>query len=77
MIRYKLKKLLEIKSEKEGRHISASELAKEIGIQRSAMNKMIRDEGYSTTIKTLDALCRYFDCEIEDVIWFDRDSTYE
>ncbi len=51
----------------------ASQIAEEIGIQRSAMSKLVRDEGYTTTTRTLDALCRYFNCRIEDLIWFDKD----
>ncbi|RQW61165.1 helix-turn-helix domain-containing protein [Vibrio viridaestus] len=71
MIRYNLKKLIEAKSLKEGRKISGAEIASEIGIQRSAMAKMIRDEGYTTTTKTLDALCHYFNCRIEDLVTYE------
>ncbi len=72
MIRYNLKALIEGKSAKEGRKISGAEIANEIGIQRSAMAKMIRDEGYNTTTKTLDSLCQYFDCKIEDLITYEK-----
>jgi putative transcriptional regulator len=71
LIRYNLKELIERKSFSEGRKIPAAEIANEIGIQRSAMAKMVRDEGYNTTTKTLEALCQYFECEIGDLIWFD------
>lgn len=72
MIRYNLKKLIEEKSLQEGRKISGAEIAGEIGIQRSAMAKMIRDEGYTTTTKTLDALCHYFGCRIEDLVTYEN-----
>tara|TARA_Y100000588_G_scaffold3471_1_gene4646 strand:+ start:91 stop:327 length:237 start_codon:yes stop_codon:yes gene_type:complete len=73
LIRYNLKELIEKKSLVDSRRISAAEIANEIGIQRSAMAKMIRDEGYNTTTKTLEALCRYFECDIGELIWFDQD----
>lgn len=75
LIRYNLKQLIERKSLREGRKISGTEIAKEIGIQRSAMAKMIRDEGYTTTTKTLDALCQYFDCRIEDLVTYEPKSS--
>ncbi|MEZ9871831.1 MULTISPECIES: helix-turn-helix domain-containing protein [unclassified Vibrio] len=74
MIRYNLKEFIDKKSAEEGRKISGAQIAAEIGIQRSAMAKMIRDEGYTTTTKTLDALCQYFDCDVSDLIMFERES---
>lgn len=71
MIRYNLKELIEKKSLQEGRKVSGAEIANEIGIQRSAMAKMIRDEGYTTTTKTLDSLCRYFGCRIEELVTYE------
>ncbi|WP_238533005.1 helix-turn-helix domain-containing protein [Vibrio anguillarum] len=35
------------------------------------MAKMIRDEGYITTTKTLDSLCRYFGCRIEELVTYE------
>ncbi|SBT11923.1 helix-turn-helix domain-containing protein [Vibrio celticus] len=72
MIRYNLKELIEKKSKEEGRKISGAQIAAEIGIQRSAMAKMIRDEGYTTTTKTIDALCEYFDCDVSELIWYEK-----
>ncbi|CAH8188539.1 helix-turn-helix domain-containing protein [Vibrio aestuarianus] len=71
LIRYNLKQLIEKKSLQEGRKVSGAEIANEIGIQRSAMAKMIRDEGYTTTTKTLDSLCRYFGCRIEELVTYE------
>ncbi|WP_332408246.1 helix-turn-helix transcriptional regulator [Vibrio metschnikovii] len=71
LIRYNLKELIEKKSLQEGRKVSGAEIAREIGIQRSAMAKMIRDEGYTTTTKTLDSLCRYFGCRIEELVTYE------
>ncbi|WP_281355574.1 helix-turn-helix domain-containing protein [Vibrio agarilyticus] len=65
--------MIDDKSQLEGRKISGSEVAAAVGIQRSAMAKMIRDEGYTTTTKTLDALCQYFKCDVSDLIWYQKD----
>lgn len=68
MIIYNLKELIDAKSEKEKRKISLTEVAEAVGVQKSAISKMAKNSNYSTTTKTLDALCIYFDCKIEDVI---------
>lgn len=67
-IRYKLKELIEIKEKREGKKISQASIAREIGVQRSAINKIVNDSEYVTTTNTLDLLCKYFDCRIEDLI---------
>ena len=60
-IRYKLKELIEIKEKREGKKISQASIAREIGVQRSAINKIVNDSEYVTTTNTLDLLCKYFD----------------
>ena len=60
--------MIDAKSEKEKRKISLTEVAEAVGVQKSAISKMAKNSNYSTTTKTLDALCIYFDCKIEDVI---------
>nr|WP_242598082.1 helix-turn-helix transcriptional regulator [Vibrio alfacsensis] len=37
-------------------------------MQRSAISKVAINNDYVTTTSTLEALCRYFDCKIEDLI---------
>ncbi|WP_170308284.1 helix-turn-helix domain-containing protein [Parashewanella tropica] len=70
MIRYKLNELISKKSKDENRKITLSQVAREIGVQRAAMSKMAQNKGYGSTTKTLNALCVYFDCKIEDLIEF-------
>ncbi|WP_238322196.1 helix-turn-helix domain-containing protein [Vibrio mexicanus] len=48
--------------------ISQAAIAREIGVQRSAINKLVTSKDYVTTTTTLNALCAYFDCKIEDLI---------
>ncbi|TKF13376.1 helix-turn-helix transcriptional regulator [Enterovibrio norvegicus] len=72
MIRYNIKALIEKKSEAEGRKITAAEVARAIGIQKAAMTKLVNNYEYTTTTRTIDALCEYFDCEVQDVITRER-----
>lgn len=67
-IRYKLKELIELKEKIEKKKISQAAIAREIGVQRSAINKLVTSKGYVTTTATLNALCAYFDCKIEDIV---------
>jgi putative transcriptional regulator len=67
-IRYKLKELIELKEKVEGKKISQAAIAREIGVQRSAINKLVTSKDYVTTTATLNALCAYFNCKIEDLV---------
>ena len=68
MIQYKIKELLAKKSAQDGRKISLSEVAKKIGVQRAAMSKLASTSGYVTTTRTLNALCKYFGCKIDELV---------
>ncbi|MDE1239937.1 helix-turn-helix transcriptional regulator [Vibrio aestuarianus] len=49
-------------------------MAEQVGIQSSAMSKIANNTGYHTSITTIEALCKFFDCKIEDVIEYLPDS---
>ncbi|MEZ8103475.1 MULTISPECIES: helix-turn-helix domain-containing protein [Vibrio] len=72
-IRYKISELIDKKEKVEGRKISQASIARDIGVQRSAINKLINDDNYVTTTSTLDLLCNYFGCKIEDLIEHTKD----
>ena len=44
---------------------AVSEIAKETGINRTTLSKMLKHQGSSTVTDNLDKLCFYFNCEIE------------
>lgn len=75
MIKYKIKELIDSKAKREGRRITLSSLAEEVGIQSSAMSKIANNKGYNTSMKTIEALCRFFDCKIEDVVEYYPDDS--
>ncbi|WP_442961480.1 MULTISPECIES: helix-turn-helix domain-containing protein [unclassified Pseudoalteromonas] len=49
-------------------------VAEAAGLQKAAISKMAKNNNYSTTTRTLDALCTYFDCKIEDLITYQHQS---
>ncbi|MEL7385863.1 helix-turn-helix transcriptional regulator [Vibrio campbellii] len=73
LIRYKIKELVDAKAKREGRKITLSSLAEEVGIQSSAMSKIANNKGYNTSMTTINALCAYFDCKIEELIEYKAD----
>ncbi|WP_217908772.1 helix-turn-helix domain-containing protein [Vreelandella maris] len=68
MIRYHLKELIAEKEFEERRRITIGEIAKETGINRMTLSKIINHPGHSTVTDNLDKLCDYFDCEIEQLV---------
>jgi putative transcriptional regulator len=52
---------------KENRKITVKEVAEATGISRATLSKMLNTKGHSTTTDCLDALCKYFGCNLEDV----------
>lgn len=73
MIRFKVHEQIERKSLKEGRKITAAEVARAIGVQRAAVSKMVRNDDYSTTTNTLNALCEYFGCELHELVVYESE----
>lgn len=74
MIRYHLKELIADKEFAERRRITIGEIAKETGINRMTLSRIINHPGHSTVTDNLDALCNYFGCDIEQLITHIKDS---
>ena len=72
-IKFKLNELIKAKEMKENRKISQASIAREIGVQRSVISKMVLNSNYVTTTSTLDALCEYFECYIGELIEYTPD----
>jgi DNA-binding Xre family transcriptional regulator len=68
LIKYKIRELVAEKSKRNGRKITLSFLAEQVGIQSSAMSKIANNTGYHTSVSTIERLCKFFDCKIEDVV---------
>lgn len=68
MIRFKLAEQIEKLQFKQSRRITIQEVAEATGINRMTLSKILNHKGYSTGTDTLDRLCVYFGCRIEDLV---------
>lgn len=69
MIYFKINELIEKKEQEEGKKISLQTISDETGVNRTALSKMKSPNlEYSTTTNTIESLCKYFKCRIEDII---------
>lgn len=68
MIRFKLAELIEKKQFETGRRITVSEVATATGLNRMTLSKILNQKGYSTATDTVDRLCAYFGCRVEDLM---------
>lgn len=67
MLRFKLKERIADKEFKEDRRISHTDIAEETGIGRITLSRMLK-RGANVNSDTLDRLCTYFGCKIEDLV---------
>lgn len=70
MIRFKLGEMIEKKQFADGRRIAISEIAIATGLNRMTLSKILNQKGYGTGTDTIDKLCAYFGCKVEDLMEF-------
>jgi len=70
MLRYKLKERIADKEFRERRRVTIQEIARETGITRNTLSKLLNQHGASVRTENLDRLCAYFGCRIEDLVEF-------
>lgn len=68
MIRFKLGEMIEKKQFAEGRRITINEVAVATGLNRMTLSKILNQRGYGTGTETVDRLCLYFNCKVEDLM---------
>lgn len=68
MIRFKLADMIEKKQFSEGRRVTINEIAAATGLNRMTLSKILNQKGYGTGTDTVDRLCQYFDCKVEDLM---------
>lgn len=72
MIRFRLPEILLEKERQEGRRIPWREVADATGISRQVLaNLASRERTMVTNTAHIEAICRYFGCEVERLIEFD------
>ncbi|ODS63710.1 MAG: transcriptional regulator [Arenimonas sp. SCN 70-307] len=69
MIRFKLRERIADKEFKEGRRITLIEVAEVTGIGRITLSRML-NRGAVVRTDTLDKLCEYFGCRIDELVEF-------
>jgi DNA-binding Xre family transcriptional regulator len=68
MIRFKLGEMIEKKQFAEGRRVTINEVATTTGLNRMTLSKILNQKGYGTGTETIDKLCQYFGCRVEDLL---------
>lgn len=70
MIRILLIQQLDKKSFAEKRRITLKEVSEKTGISRNTLSRIANVPGYNTNTDTIDALCRYFECSLMELLEF-------
>ena len=70
MIRFKLKQLMEDRQFTTGTRVTLGKVAESTGIHRTTLSKIANTRAYNTTTDNLNALCKYFQCQLEDIAEF-------
>ena len=68
MIRFKLGEMIEKRQFSEGRRITINEIATKTGLNRMTLSKILNQKGYGTGTDTIDKLCAYFGCQVEELM---------
>lgn len=68
MLRYKLKELIAKAEFRSDKRITLDSIAEATGIHRTTLSKISGQRGYNTTTDTLNKLCAYFNCRVEDLV---------
>ena len=68
MLRFRLKQLIAEREFRERRRITVQEVAAATGITRNTLSKMLNQHGISVRTDSLDRLCAYFGCRIEELV---------
>lgn len=67
MIVFHLKHLIAEYERRHRRRLTMGEIAAATGIYRTTLSKIASPSPYNTTTDNLDALCRFFECELHEL----------
>jgi putative transcriptional regulator len=74
MIKSKLKVLIAQREIATRRKITYESLAAEVGLSKNTLNRLAEGQTDRIDFLTLDKLCRYFRCDVGDVLAYETDS---
>ncbi len=70
-ININLKQLIFKKQLEENKSISVVEVVKKTGISHRTISMYLQNKNHNITAKNIEKLCRYFNCEISDLLDLD------
>ena len=73
MLRFKLRERIADLEFKQRRRITLQEIAEKSGVSRMTLSKMINQHGAVIRSDVIDALCKYFGCQVEDLVQYVED----
>lgn len=73
MIRFRLKELIADREFREKRVITIGEIADATGLNRATVSRIANQHDYNAGTQSLDRLCGYFGCRIEQLIEYTPD----
>jgi putative transcriptional regulator len=74
VIRFRLTELLSEKAFREGRRIEWKDVADATGIHKATLSRMLNVRGYNAGVSSVDSLCRYFNCQVGDLLVYVPDT---
>lgn len=77
MIRFRLKEVIADQEFRIGRRITLGAIAESTGIKQPTLSRISGTRGYNTTTDNIDKLCRYFECQVGDLMEYVPDETVE
>ena len=76
MIRFRLAELLADKAFREKQRLDWKDVAQATGIHRSTLSRMLNTPGYNATTDNLNLLCRFFGCQVGDLLTYIADDEH-
>jgi len=64
--------LLAQKEQREGRRIRNKEVALTVGVSEPTVARWIRNDVTKIDVPVLEGFCKYFDCDVGDLLYIDR-----
>lgn len=70
LIEIAMKQVLESRQQQWGRVISMTEVSHATGVSRMTLYRLLHHTHYNLTIDTLDRLCEFFQCDVNEMLRF-------
>jgi DNA-binding Xre family transcriptional regulator len=68
MIRFRLAEVMADHNFRNGTRVEWKDVAAATGVHRSTLSKMLNVRGYNASVDSIDRLCTFFQCRVEDLL---------